>query len=194
MTSAWHGHIARDEVLMNRIVLALALLLPAAFCSAQTQPAAAAAELQSYDNADRGFSMKYPSDWKQQAGDKPNMVVKFIAPADDEADRFPENLNVIVIEMGQEADVNELVDEIKPTIPQRLEGYQAVSDEKITVAGKSARKLVGKTAKFGTDVVTSQWMFCAGTRFYIVTFTHVAEREEKYKALVKGIVDSLVLK
>lgn len=147
-----------------------------------------------YTNEAHGFSMKLPADWKQLTPDRPNLVFNVAAPADGETDLFNETLNVVVVEMGQEADVNELVEQIKPGLAASVKGYKEIADEKATVAGQPARKIIAECPAANTTARSTQWMFTSGQKFYIVTFTALTNTDEKYKPIAQAMVDSFTLK
>lgn len=164
-------------------------MLPA-MLSGQTQPSGPG----EFVSPDQKFSLTVPAGWTQAPADKANMLANFVAPPDDERDRFPEKLNVMSVEMEQEADIHELVDQIKPAITQRLDGYKELSDDRVIVADLPARRIIGEMPAQGGTIRTTQWLFTGGTRLYIVTFTHVSDREEKYKPIVVDVINSIAIK
>jgi hypothetical protein len=143
-----------------------------------------------------GYALRHPADWKADRDGRnvPTLAATLQAPADHEDDRFFERLTVQVVDMRQEADINELVDKLKPqAAAQAPPGYAAQSDERTSVAGLPARRLVGRTPAQGTTAITTQWMFVAGQRLYILTYTTLSETDARYAPVGRAIVESFKL-
>lgn len=154
---------------------------------------ARAADMVEFKSEEKNFSIKHPADWKPGEANQSNMVVRFISAQDGEQDAYREELSIKVLDMNQEADINELVDGMKPEMAKRLTGYVEKSDEKVIVAGRPARKIVSEVATQFSPVRSTQWFVIDGTRLYIITLNALPTTAEQYKPYGDAMVDSFTI-
>jgi hypothetical protein len=177
---------------MNGFALRLGLLIVMLACTS-ARARAAADERRTFKSDEKRFTIDYPGDWKQNPGNRPGMVVMFNSPPESDTDAFSENLNVVVSDLPQEADLNAIADELKREIPRQVESFKSISDEKVTVAGQPARKLAYDIKTMGVSARSTQWLFVVGKRLYVITFTATPETQAKFAPAAEQMVKSFRL-
>jgi hypothetical protein len=153
----------------------------------------ARAEMVDFKSAEHRISIKHPDDWKPAESTQAGVIARFVTPLDGESDKYQEEFTIKVLEMNQEAEINELIDSIKPTLAQQLPGYVEKSDEKVTIAGRPGRKLVSEVTTQYSPIRATQWFVVDGTRLIIITLNTTPATAEQYRSFGQAMVDSLTI-
>ena len=147
-----------------------------------------------YANAESGFSLSRPSDWKEQPGNNPSIAVMFMSPLEGANDPFSENVNVVVKDLppgtAAHTDINAIVDSAKPIVMKQLSGTE-ISDEHSTVDKLAARKIVMDAAVGGKPFRSTQWYVLSGDRMFVVTYAAQKDSPAALNAKADAIVASI---
>ncbi|GEM_PF-3162017 len=165
-------------------------LIPLIF-AALLSPAAARAEMALFEHAESGISIQHPKDWQPAEGQQAGVVARFITPLDGESDKYQEEFTIKVLEMNQTADVNELVDAIKPGLAQGLPGYVEKSDDQASIAGLPGRKIVSEVSTQFSPIRATQWFVVKNTKLYIITLNATPATFEQLKPYGQAMIESL---
>ena len=108
------------------------------------------ADILTYENADYGFQIDYPSTWTVREGFR-GIIVLINSPSDGRDDPFSENVNVNVEDLSDYPDItlDEYYDVGNSKVEENLAGYKLVSKEETTMAGSPAIKTVYTTTQGG---------------------------------------------
>lgn len=126
---------------------------------------------QTIDRAD--FSIRYPSDWTLQP-ESENAVFYLYAPAESEADRFRENVSLVVeVLPNGKYDADSYVKEAI----KLLQG-QVTANERVVRAGHEGRRLV-YTQRPALDVVTTNelYVWVINGKAYLLAFSRESGNE-----------------
>ena len=151
------------------------------------------AELSVYQNPSLGFQVKYPQVWsKQNRNDFFTEGILFLSPLENNADRFQENVSILVENLSQDTSLAEYTKQSVAEIKQLsvLNVRQAWS---ATLGGHPARQIVYSGSENGTSVQRMQTWTIKNNRAYVVTYTALPESYNSYLPTVEEIMKSLKL-
>lgn len=154
---------------------------------------AARAEMVDFKSDEHRFTIKHPAEWKPVEATQAAVVARFVTPLEGESDKYQEEFSIKIIEMNTQADVNELVDSIKPGMAQQLAGYVEKTDDKLTLAGLPARRVVSEVATQFSPIRSTQWFVVDGTRLLIITLNTTPATAEQYKPYGDAMIESLTI-
>ena len=195
-----HGFTPKFRVLapiLNVAVLAICLTAcgggartdkeDQAACNAARQYADSAGWL-TVDRA--GFRIRYPKDWTLQP-ESENAVFYLYAPAESEADRFRENVSLVVeVLPNGKYDVDSYVKEAV----QLLQG-QVTTNERVVRAGHEACRLV-YTQHPALDVVTTNelYVWVINGKAYLLAFSREEGNDGEQSVTGQRILQTFELK
>ena len=143
---------------------------------------------QTIDRAD--FSIRYPSDWTLQP-ESESAVFYLYAPAESEADRFRENVSLVVeVLPNGKYDADSYVKEAI----KLLQG-QVTTNERVVRAGHEARRLI-YTQRPALDVVTTNelYVWVINGKAYLLAFSRESGNEGDQAAAGERILQTFELK
>ena len=143
---------------------------------------------QTIDRAD--FSIRYPSDWTLQP-ESESAVFYLYAPAESEADRFRENVSLVVeVLPNGKYDADSYVKEAI----KLLQG-QVTTNERVVRAGHEARRLV-YTQRPALDVVTTNelYVWVINGKAYLLAFSRESGNEGDQAVTGQRILQTFELK
>ena len=143
---------------------------------------------QTIDRSD--FSIRYPSDWTLQP-ESENAVFYLYAPAESDADRFRENVSLVVevLPSGQ-YDADSYVEEAV-----KLLQVQVTKNERVEWAGHMGRRLV-YTQRPALDIVTTNelYVWVINGKAYLLAFSRESGNEGDQADAGERILQTFELK
>lgn len=188
---------------LNLLAIAISLTLIGAGCSKTTPPAAdttseaeqnimAAAEPMKYKDFKANITLFYPSNWKEQRQSEQNTILFY---PQSQTDVLRTNLAFTTQDLSSLSDVtlDQYTDIIKEDTSKRLQNVNVLGSEKTTVGGQEAGVLT-YTANYPgiTDELVKVYhvYVIKDSTAYLLTYTSVVSKYEKYLQNVKDIVSS----
>ncbi len=177
------------------LAAALALPVPAAAVSADAGAKTAQGAAAVYSNKDYGFQAQYPAKWQVVEG-AAETTVAFHSPLASAADKFSENVNIIVEDLAAHPGLT-------------LDGYEEIGLANLaafmpefTLKDRRKDALAGRPAKLVEftcrhDVYrlrVLQAMTIANGRAYVVTYTAEEAEYGRYLPAAKKIMASLAIR
>ena len=151
------------------------------------------AELSVYQNYSLGFQVKYPQLWsKQNRNDFFTEGILFLSPLENNADRFPESVSILVENLSQDTSLAEYTKQSVAEIKQ-LSVLNVREAWSATLGGHPARQIVYSGSENGTSVQRMQTWTIKNNRAYVVTYTAQPESYNSYLPTVEEIMKSLKL-
>ena len=171
------------------LTIFLALFLP---FLAVAQPGS----LKAFKDTAGYFSTKYPSTWTSKI--KEGNRVFFTSPADSSSDAFLENINISVTVNTSYATmkVQDLVNEVKVTIPQQFSTYREESIRYFKWNNTDAAEMVGSglgKTNSGFEIRIKQWYCFYQSRLYVITYVAKEDSHKHDKAALE-IMNALIFK
>ena len=143
---------------------------------------------QTIDRAD--FSIRYPSDWTLQP-ESENTVFYLYAPAESEADRFRENVSLVVdLLPSGKYDADSYVEEAV-----KLLQAQVTKNERVEWAGHVGRRLV-YTQRPALDIVTTNelYVWIINGKAYLLAFSREEGNDGEQAVTGQRILQTFELK
>ena len=143
---------------------------------------------QTIDRSD--FSIRYPSDWTLQP-ESENAVFYLYAPAESDADRFRENVSLVIeVLPSGKYDADSYVEEAI-----KLLQVQVTKNERVIRAGHEARRLI-YTQRPALDVVTTNelYVWVINGKAYLLAFSRESGNEGDQAVTGQRILQTFELK
>jgi eukaryotic-like serine/threonine-protein kinase len=142
-----------------------------------------------YEN--KYFKINHPENW-QVIDNEQNIItgekIKFSIPKLTEKDNFQEKLTISIEECPG------TFDECKNNEKRKIPAGQNISDETVTLGGKSAYKLTYTTKKDNIDLKNMKVGTLQGGQVYTITYTADTNDFDKYLPAVQAMIKSFELK
>jgi hypothetical protein len=153
-------------------------------------------EMQLYENAEKGFTVTYPTGWTaQDAGANDlGLVAGFLVPGEDmnsssvyitlQVEALPEGMNLTLAQYGKAA-----LNNMKEALPD----LQILAESDIPMGGQPGHAVVYKLMSDGAEYkVLSAWTV-QGDVAYVFTYNAPVDRYEEFAKDASTIIRSLVL-
>ena len=179
----------------SRLLLCLTLTglatLPAVAASSH-MPGGLAATSHDHDDDDsavsaEGFSIVPPEGW-EEGNPSDKMFMVYLEPGDQ---KFHTNFNVNISD-DDGVDVHQLGAMLKPEYAKQFQKWKAMYDGVTTIGGEDAYYLSSAFTMSGLNIQNLQY-FIRGKnkRFYVLTFTALANQYKDYEAAFKAAAESV---
>jgi len=143
-----------------------------------------------------GYDIDYPSDWKLDDSGKSGANVIFYAPFDSDADKYRENVNLVVEDLtGKNLDLLGYVQKSESQIKSVLKG--CVFEENRIIYNRFSGnyfKFVFSGKSDGIDVKYEQFYWVINNKAFVVTLAVEASKFDTYKVVGEKILNSLIIK
>lgn len=142
-----------------------------------------------------GYQIYYPKTWRLDSSRMMNTEVIMFAPQDDKADKFTENVNVIIQDLtGQKIDLErykQITDSQLSNIPSISKRFES---KIISLKEKSFFKVDYEMTQNDLYLNISSICFIANEKAYLVTLTTEASKTERYRKIGDEILRSFTLR
>ncbi len=148
-----------------------------------------AGTLLTYTNAEKHYTIKYPSEWtkSEQKG-----YVAFLSPLDSASDDFRENVNVMVQDLSANpVDLDQYTSITKSQI-EGMEGSSIISIKDKMVGGLKGKEVNYNLKYNGRLLRLKAYYTIKGKEAYLLTFTALPESYSRYELVGKDVMDSFV--
>jgi eukaryotic-like serine/threonine-protein kinase len=143
-----------------------------------------------YENYSLGFRVDYPQDWsKQNRDDFLATGAVFFSPLENDADRFKEQISVLVENLPQDIPLSEYtkvsLSEIKQLSDPNIGEAQVVA-----MGANEGRQIIYQGEENGISVQRMQTWSVKGNRAYVITYTALPESFNDYLPTVEKMIQS----
>ena len=145
---------------------------------------------QTYDNP--AFSIKYPETWNYQENVY-GATAMFFTPQGT-GDQFKENVGIVTETLPSTMTADEYYTMIKPQLQNMIKDYTELSNENITIAGLTGKKLIYEGTQVNYKLKWLQVLVVKDTTAYIINYTATADTFDQFSADVNAMIKTLVLK
>jgi len=137
------------------------------------------------------FSIKYQSNWKQSS--TPNFNVVFLAP---EKNDFSANFGVSLERVSEPFTIEEIAESAKQSQMMSYPQYKILSENTITINGKSAFKRIYTWSddEYNLDITQIQVLLKDGSDLYSFTATSLTSNFQTYEPAFTEMINSFQLK
>ena len=147
-------------------------------------------ELSPYQDRSQGFQVNYPQDWsKENRDDFFATGVIFVSPLVDNADRFQENVSVLVEELPNDLSLPAYTEQSLAEI-RKLSDPNVGEAREVTLGTYEARQIVYQGEENGSPVQRMQVWSVNGDRVYVLTYTAIPEDYARYLPTVEKMIES----
>jgi hypothetical protein len=151
------------------------------------------AGFKTYTDAANGFTIKYPPDWEEQQGPE-GAAVTFLSPREDAADKFRENINVLIQSLPDpDMSLQEYTDLSTTQGPQLIEGFKVLDQDEISLSGHAATRVHYSGGISGNDFEWEAVWLVEGGKAYVITFTASPDRFSDYLERAQAALNSFQL-
>jgi hypothetical protein len=163
---------------------------PAATISVPS-PARSAGYL-TYVDSSSGYRIKYPPDWSEQSGSAGNAIA-FVSPAQNAADDFRENVNVVVGDLPDPSmSLRQYTDASLRQAKTTIDGFELLRSGPAALASRSAERAtylghIGRDLRF-----EAVWLVEKG-RAYVLTYTATPDAFAHFEPTAEAIFESFQL-
>ena len=180
----------QQQTLIFVVILLVMLLVIGIILLLQTE------KFSYYHNAQYGFGMNYPQNWKVIENSQGTAVI-FMSPKENELDAFQENVNIVVQDLSRKPmGLNEYTSlAITQLIAVFKHNIEMIESKPIYWANMPAHKLVyiGKGNDGSRTKLVHVWAV-QGTTAYQLTFATPEAQYDKYSGSVNTMINSFRLK
>jgi serine/threonine-protein kinase len=143
-----------------------------------------------YENYSQGFRVDYPRSWsKQNRDDFLATGAVFFSPLENDADRFKEQVSVLVEDLSSDLSLSEYTKQSLAEIKQLSDPN--IGEAKVVAMGTNeGRQIIYQGEENGNPVQRMQTWSVNGDRAYVITYTAVPESYNRYLPTVEKIVES----
>jgi hypothetical protein len=109
-------------------------------------------------------------------------------------DQFRENVGIVTETLPNAMTVDEYYTIIKPQLQNMIKDYTELSNENISVAGLTGKKLIYEGTQVNYKLKWQQVFVTSGTTVYIINYTATADTFDQFIADVNAMVKTFALK
>lgn len=135
-----------------------------------------------------GFSIVPPEGWEEGEGSSDKTIMVYLGPVEGQ---FRPNFNVNV-SADDGTSVDELADIIKPEYAKAFQKWKMMYDGTTTIGDEDAYYISSSFTMNGKNIQNLQYFIHGkNKRFYVLTFTSVADKFKKYEPIFKAAAESV---
>lgn len=176
-------------LLMKTIILFLFFVVPS-LAIAQTLPDNS--DWKSFKKSD--YSISYPSDWNIDTSRVLGSDAFFFSPKESEADKFSENVNILVQNLkGMNINLDRFVEISEGQIKNLVTDGQLLESKRISENGKEFQRLVYTGRQGVFSLKTIQYYIIVNEKAYVITFVSEVSMYDKYERVGLKVLDSFRL-
>ncbi|MFK8057972.1 MAG: hypothetical protein AB8F78_17730 [Saprospiraceae bacterium] len=141
------------------------------------------------------FDINFPSDWTLDEQGQMGTSFIILSPQTDEADKFRENVNLMIQDLaGYQIDLDKFSEISEEQIKTLINDGKIISSEKVSNAIPEYQKVeyTGTQGILSLHFVQHYWVH--NEKAYILTLTCEADQFVNYEEIGKGVLSSFVLK
>jgi len=140
------------------------------------------------DNLKYGFSIKYPSTWEKKEKLR-DFIVVFLAPLENESDKFRENLSLMVSNLFmQTMDLSDYVNFSIDQLREAILDFRLFEKTQTKISKIPAYKIVYSGKRKQMNIKIMQHYAIKRNKVYLITYTAEKDKYEMYlKSLQKMI-------
>lgn len=153
---------------------------------------AASPNLSTYQNAANKLSIQYPRTWKKQEQIM-GLLVMFLSPKESNADKFQENLNILVRPLARPATLAEATKLGTQQMKEIISDFKLISSKTTTLGNKRANQIVftGKQGKF--NLKWMQTYTIKNNKIYVLTYTAEVGKYSSFLGTIQKTIASFRL-
>jgi hypothetical protein len=134
------------------------------------------------------IKMRYPDTWT--AGTEQGILI-FKSPLADAADKFQENVNVVLQDLSSHPMTLEEFTTLSVEQYKQMKGtVEFISISDVTLAGQKTKKAVLKMNYYGTQLKLKQMWFVKNKAAYLITYTAAEAEFANYEPLATTLMNS----
>lgn len=148
----------------------------------------------SYENSTYKIKIKYPNHWDKQE-DYMGTVVNFLAPREDKADKFMENVNLVVQDLSsQPMTLKQYTDLTLEQLKQLITNSEVISSKDTAVGGVPGYKIICKGTQGQYNLKWLTVYTIKNNKAYVLTFTAEETQYSSYSNVAEKIINSFEFK
>lgn len=153
---------------------------------------AANPNLSTYQNAAFKLSIQYPRTWRKQE-QITGLLVMFLSPKESNADKFQENLNILVRPLARPATLAEATKLGTQQMKEMLSDFKLISSKNTTLGNSPANQIVftGKQGKF--NLKWMQTYTIKNKKIYVLTYTAEVGKYSTFLGTIQKTINSFRL-
>ena len=141
------------------------------------------------------YSIAYPEQWELNPSKQFGAEFMFFSPLSSEADKFRENVTLVVQELlDQDMNLDEFTELSIEQVKSFVTNANIIESKRIEEKGKIAHQSITYTGKQGVfELELKQHFWILNNTAYVLTFTMQKEDKNEHKEVGKKIMDSFFL-
>ncbi len=143
-----------------------------------------------FNDTQNHIKMQYPDTWT--AGTEQGILI-FKSPLTDAADKFQENVNVVIQDLTSQPLTLEQFTDLSVEQYKQMKGtVDFISMEDMKLAGQPTKKAVLKMNYYGTQLKLKQMWFVKNNAAYLITYTAAEAKFNNYEPLATTLMNSFM--
>ena len=163
-------------------------LLPQANYGDEKPAAAQTVSLEKYTNAEKHYSIEYPSTWKKS--DVPQLDIVLFAPSDTDESRPRASLNIVSENIGASIPLNTFFDESLNNLKQTLKEVKIENSGTANLNGTESKWVTYTHVMQNVKFKVLQYFVASDKSVYLITFGSVDQDFDNYKKEFEEIISS----
>lgn len=136
------------------------------------------------------YALQYPATWRIKEAEG---IVSVISPANDEADTFADNINVMVLPAEEGATLEDYSNSAIAGLEGTMQGFSLETLEDTMLAGTAAKKLVYTERNLEEAIKYVQVFTLQNGNLYVLTFAGLEAEYPAYEEDMDAIMDSFTI-
>ena len=187
---------------MRKFLIILFSLLLVIGCTPEEYPVKKSPELQIqsqfklpedflvYNNY--GVKIGYPTKWTKTDNPYEKVIVVFLSPLENSADKFSENVNIVVEDVSfYYSNLDEYEDYTIKNMPKFVKDFKLLSSSRVTIDSLPASEMVFSSNQQGIDLKQLQITIIKDNKAYILTYSAELDSYSQYIEEANNMINSL---
>jgi hypothetical protein len=146
------------------------------------------AQLETFKNEEKGYSVEYPSDWKKS--DVPQLDLVLFAPTKDHESTPHASMNIVSEKVGSAVSLEQFYTESAANLSSALKEVHVEKSGSSTLNGTPSKWTLYTHVMQGVKFRVLQYFVVANDSIYLMTFSTAADDFDGYKGEFEKIANS----
>ena len=146
------------------------------------------AQLEKYTNAEKGYSIEYPSDWKKN--DVPQLDLVLFAPAKETGEMPHASVNIVSEKVGKGISLEQFYSESAANLATALKEVQVEKSGTADLNGVTGKWIQYTHVMQGVKFKVLQYFIVGDETIFLITFSSTADEFEQYRSQFEQIANS----
>lgn len=144
-------------------------------------------KLETYTNAEKGYSIDYPIEWKKN--DVPQLDLVLLAPSEKD-ERAHASMNIVSEKVGPEINLERFYNESANNLSSALKDVKVDKSGTASLNGTQSKWIQYTHVMQGVTFKVLQYFVVANDTIYLLTFSAAEPDFDKYRAEFEQIVNT----